>query len=64
MYDQTALTQFITVDGTNLAFSCFGKPNALPLLFLTHLRGTMDLDETLLINKLAENCALIFYDDA
>lgn len=64
MSAQTAPTQFITVDGTKLAFRRFGKPNALPLLFLTHLRGTMDLIDPLLINKLAETRGLILYDDA
>lgn len=64
MSAQTAPTQFITVDGTKFAFRRFGKPNALPLLFLTHLRGTMDLIDPLLINKLAETRELILYDGA
>lgn len=64
MSAQTAPTQFITVNGTKLAFRRFGKPNALPLLFLTHLRGTMDLVDPLLANKLAETRELILYDDA
>jgi pimeloyl-ACP methyl ester carboxylesterase len=64
MHAQTTPTQYITVDGTKLAFRRFGKPNALPLLFLTHLRGTMDLVDPLLANKIAETRELILYDDA
>ncbi|GAB7335765.1 hypothetical protein MBLNU13_g08055t1 [Cladosporium sp. NU13] len=64
MYARTAPTQFSTVDGMRLAFRRFGKPNAMPLLFLTHLRGTMDLVDPLLANSLAESRELILYDDA
>jgi pimeloyl-ACP methyl ester carboxylesterase len=64
MSAQTAPTQYVTVKGTKLAYRRFGKPSDIPLLFLTHFRGTMDLIDPLLSNSIAASRELILFDNA
>lgn len=64
MFAQTAPTQYVSVNGTKIAYRRFGKPSALHLLFLTHFRGTMDLIDPLLLNSIAASRSLILMDNA
>ncbi|KAM3065061.1 hypothetical protein ACMFMF_011373 [Clarireedia jacksonii] len=61
---QTATTQFTDVKGTKLAYRTLGKQNDVPLLYLTHFRGTMDLVDPLLINSIAKSRKVILLDYA
>ncbi|KAH7073459.1 Alpha/Beta hydrolase protein [Paraphoma chrysanthemicola] len=64
MFAQFAPTQYASVNGTNLAYRRFGKLGVLPLLFLTHFRGTMDIVDPLLANSIARSRELILFDYA
>lgn len=63
---QTAPTQFITAGPIKFAYRRFGTPSSrsVPLLFLTHFRGTMDYWDPLLINSLSSNREIILVDNA
>ncbi|KAJ6094552.1 hypothetical protein N7467_002065 [Penicillium canescens] len=61
---QTTPTLFASVKGLKLAYRRFGKPGGVPLIFLTHFRGSMDLVDPLLINTIAENREVILFDYA
>lgn len=61
---QTAPTQFASVKGFKLAYRRFGKQVGVPLLFLTHFRGTMDLIDPLLANSIAQTREVILFDNA
>ncbi|KAH7225192.1 hydrolase [Fusarium oxysporum] len=47
---QTVQTQFASVDGVNVAYRRFGKQNTFPLLYVNHLRGSIDVLDPLLFN--------------
>ena len=64
MSAQTVPTQYVSLNGTKIAYRRFGKPSALHLLFLTHFRGTMDLIDPLLLNSIAASRSLILLDNA
>ncbi|KAI8311959.1 putative aminoacrylate hydrolase RutD [Colletotrichum sp. SAR11_240] len=59
---QIAETQFVTVNGTRVAFRRFGKQSQVPLLYINHLRGSMDTLDPLLFNAIAKNREVIVYD--
>ncbi|KAH7077711.1 hydrolase [Paraphoma chrysanthemicola] len=59
---QTVETKFTTVDGVNLAYRRFGKPSKFPLLYVNHLRGSMDTLDPLLFNSFAKDREVILYD--
>ncbi|KAI8188318.1 hypothetical protein K4K51_007089 [Colletotrichum sp. SAR 10_75] len=59
---QIAETQFVTVDGIRVAFRRFGKQSQVPLLYINHLRGSMDTLDPLLFNAIAKNREVIVYD--
>ncbi|KAH7109537.1 Alpha/Beta hydrolase protein [Dactylonectria macrodidyma] len=61
---QVAPTKFIAVNGTQLAYRHFGRPSKIPLLFITHFRGSMDVLDPLLINAIAHNREVILFDNA
>lgn len=63
MFAQNVSTQFATVGGDRLAYRRLGKLG-IPLIFLTHFRGTMDLVDPLLINSIAETRQVILLDNA
>ena len=64
MSSQTVPTKYVSVKGIKLAYRRFGKPSGIPLLFLTHFRGTMDLIDPLLANTIAASRELILFDNA
>ncbi|CAE7192592.1 hypothetical protein CFE70_007029 [Pyrenophora teres f. teres 0-1] len=64
MSAQTTPTQYVSVKGTKLAYRRFGNPSTIPLLFLTHFRGTMDLIDPLLLNSIATSRSLILLDNS
>ncbi|KAF1942361.1 alpha/beta-hydrolase [Clathrospora elynae] len=64
MSAQTTSTKYATVKGVKLAYRRFGKPSNIPLIFLTHFRGTMDLVDPLLANSIAASRELILFDNA
>ncbi|KAM0272841.1 hypothetical protein ACHAQH_008577 [Verticillium albo-atrum] len=59
---QTIRTDFILVDGLNVAYRRFGKPSAYPLLYINHLRGSMDTLDPKLFNAIAKSREIIIYD--
>ncbi|KAH7177209.1 hydrolase, partial [Fusarium sp. MPI-SDFR-AT-0072] len=59
---QTVQTQFASVDGVKVAYRRFGKQNTFPLLYVNHLRGSMDVLDPLLFNIIAKNREVILYD--
>lgn len=59
---QTAETKFTTVDGVKLAYRRFGKQSTFPLLYINHLRGSMDTLDPLLFNTITKNREIIIYD--
>ncbi|KNG44707.1 alpha beta fold family [Stemphylium lycopersici] len=50
------------VDGLKTAYRRFGKPSAFPLLYINHLRGSMDTLDPLLFNSIAQDTEAILYD--
>lgn len=64
MSAQTAPTQYVDVKGTKIAYRRFGKASPIPLLWITHFRGTMDLIDPLLLNSIASTRSLIVFDNA
>jgi pimeloyl-ACP methyl ester carboxylesterase len=63
MLFQTVPTQFITVNDIKLGYRRLGKQGNIPLVFLTHFRGSMDLMDPLLANSIAQNRELILFDN-
>ncbi|ENH71811.1 Putative aminoacrylate hydrolase RutD [Fusarium oxysporum f. sp. cubense race 1] len=59
---QTVQTQFASVDGVNVAYRRFGKQNTFPLLYVNHLRGSIDVLDPLLFNIIAKIREVILYD--
>lgn len=60
---QTALTQFVNVDGARLAYRRFGKPNGLPLVFLQHFVGNMDSWDPKVVDGFARDREVILFDN-
>lgn len=56
---QTSPTKFVSVNGTRLAYRRFGKPSNVPLLFITHFRGSMDV-----LDPIAQNREVILMDNS
>ena len=59
---QTAKTQFVESNWTKYAYRRFGKPDGVPLVFLTHFRGTMDHWDPALINTFASARPVVLVD--
>lgn len=63
---QTAKTSYVKVNDVTYAYRKLGEPNedGVPLLFLHHFRGTMDLWDPLLVNLLSAKRQIILFDNA
>lgn len=61
---QTAPTQYIEVDGARLAYRRFGKPGAVPLVFLQHFVGNLDSWDPKVIDGFAKDREVILFDNA
>jgi pimeloyl-ACP methyl ester carboxylesterase len=59
---QTTATHFAIVDGLKVAYRRVGSGGEVPLIYLNHLRGSMDTIDPLLVNSIAKNRELIVYD--
>ena len=59
---QTVPTSFTSVDGVKVAYRRFGKQSPVPLFYINHLRGAMDVLDPLLFNTIAKNREVIIYD--
>lgn len=59
---QTTPTQFANVDGLKVAYRRVGSGGEVPLIYLNHLRGSMDTIDPLLVNSIARNREIIVYD--
>ncbi len=59
-----AKSQQTQADGNTYAYRRFGKEGGIPLVFLTHFRGTMDTWDPALIDRLAESRTIILFDSA
>lgn len=60
----TAPTQYVEAGGIRHAYRRFGKPGGVPLVFLVHLRGGMDMWDPLVTDGLAANREVILMDYA
>ncbi|KAH8776244.1 Alpha/Beta hydrolase protein [Diaporthe sp. PMI_573] len=59
---QTVPTSFAPVNGTMIAYRRFGKPSPLPLVYVNHLGGAMDVLDPLLFNSIAKNREVVLFD--
>lgn len=59
---QTVPTQYTTVDGIKVAYRRLGKGDGVPLVYINHLRGSMDTIDPLFVNSIAKNREIIVYD--
>jgi pimeloyl-ACP methyl ester carboxylesterase len=64
MSAQTVPTQDVAVKGTKIAYRRFGQPSSIPLLYLNHFCGTMDISDPLLANSIAASRELILFNSA
>jgi pimeloyl-ACP methyl ester carboxylesterase len=56
-------TQYLTVNGSRLAYRTFGNATGQPLVFLQHYTGTMDNWDPLVTNLLAIKHRVILFDN-
>ncbi|KAF5635800.1 nadph2 dehydrogenase [Fusarium sp. NRRL 52700] len=62
---QTAKTQYVkSPNGVTFAYRQIGNATGIPLVLLTHFRGTMDKWDPLIVNTLAKNRRIITVDYA
>jgi pimeloyl-ACP methyl ester carboxylesterase len=61
---QTAPTQFVETNGIRFAYRRFGKPSAIPLLFLEYFNSNMDSWDPDVTNSLAADHEVILFDNA
>jgi pimeloyl-ACP methyl ester carboxylesterase len=61
---QTVPTSFVSVNGLRIAYRRFGASSPLPLVYVNHLRGSMDTLDPLLFNNIAKSREVIVYDSA
>lgn len=61
---QTIPTSFASVNGVRIAYRRFGTSSPLPLVYVNHLRGSMDTLDPLLFNSIAQSREVIVYDSA
>jgi len=61
---QTAPTQFVEANGIRFAYRRFGKPGAVPLVFMQHFRGGMDHWDPAVTDGFAEHRPVILFDNA
>ncbi|GKT64195.1 2-hydroxy-6-oxononadienedioate/2-hydroxy-6-oxononatrienedioate hydrolase [Colletotrichum tofieldiae] len=59
---QTVKTQNVAIDGLRVAYRRFGAKSNFPLLYINHLRGSMDTLDPLLFNLIAQKREVIVYD--
>ncbi|KAK1454729.1 hypothetical protein CMEL01_03489 [Colletotrichum melonis] len=59
---QTVETQYVAVDNTRIAYRRIGVKSQVPLLYINHLRGSMDTLDPLLFNTIAKSREVIVYD--
>lgn len=57
-----APTQTVQVDGQSIAYRDIGQGPGVPLLLLNRFRGTMDHWDPLLLDLLAQECRVIWFD--
>jgi pimeloyl-ACP methyl ester carboxylesterase len=60
----TAPNQYLTVDGVRYAYRRFGAPTGTPVLFLQHLRGSMDYWDPAVTDGLAATRPVVLFDNA
>lgn len=62
---QTAEThQFVTTNGSKLAYRRLGQSFGVPLVMHMHFRGTMDYWDPAVINRLAAVCLVVLFDNS
>ncbi|KXH67812.1 hypothetical protein CSAL01_01050 [Colletotrichum salicis] len=59
---QTVQTPYVAVDNTRVAYRRLGVKNKIPLLYVNHLRGSVDTLDPLLFNTIARTREVIVYD--
>ncbi len=62
-YQQTAVTQFISVNNTQYAYRVLGINEGIPLIMFQHFTGNMENWDPDLINGLAEHFKVIIFDN-
>lgn len=61
-YHQTAVTQFVTADGTKFAYRVLGDKDGIPLVMLPPLGNSMDDWDPAITNGLAQKYNVIIFD--
>ena len=61
-YHQTAVTQFISVDKTNLAYRVLGNKTGIPIIMIASLGSSMDDWDPAITNGLAQQYKVIIFD--
>ncbi|TVY73180.1 2-hydroxy-6-oxononadienedioate/2-hydroxy-6-oxononatrienedioate hydrolase [Lachnellula suecica] len=59
---QTAVTQYVVVNGAKAAYRRLGLGSGIPLVMIIHFRGNMDFWDPALINALAKSRPIILLD--
>lgn len=59
---QTVPTQYATVDGLRVAYRRVGSGGKVPLIYINHLRASMDTIDPLFVNSIAKSREIIVYD--
>lgn len=61
---QTAPTNFVSIDNVKIAYRRLGIKTGIPLVYITHLRGSMDILDPLFVNAIAATREIILLDNA
>ncbi|MDT5077112.1 MAG: hypothetical protein QOJ80_1749 [Mycobacterium sp.] len=59
----TAPNEFVEVAGVTYAYRRFGAPSGVPVLFLQHLRGSMDYWDPAVTDGIAARRPVILFDN-
>lgn len=59
---QTVPTRFASVNSVNIAYRRYGNQSRLPLVYVNHLRGAMDMLDPFLFNSISRNREVILFD--
>jgi pimeloyl-ACP methyl ester carboxylesterase len=60
----TAVTQFVETNGIRFAYRKFGATSGIPLVFLQHFTGTMDMWDPSVVDGFASMRPVVLFDNA
>ena len=59
----TVATAYVEADGARFAYRRFGRTEKTPVVFIQHLRGTMDNHDPAITDALAEDREIVLFDN-